>query len=116
MNGKYLPVRGHQNFDVSSRVEPIQLVHDFQHRPLNLVVAALAVVEARAADGVDLVEENEARFLWKRKGSVASREYGCKRVWANSALVLYAIGKTVGGIWESPNTNLFWSAPFGRAP
>lgn len=38
-------VCGHQNFDVSSGVEAVQLVDELQHGPLDLVVAASAIVK-----------------------------------------------------------------------
>jgi len=42
------------HLDVAARVKAVQLVDDLQHGALHLVVAARAVVEASAANGVDL--------------------------------------------------------------
>mmetsp|Transcript_15507 Transcript_15507/g.44094 ORF Transcript_15507/g.44094 Transcript_15507/m.44094 type:complete len:360 (-) Transcript_15507:226-1305(-) len=59
------PVGCHQHFDVSPRVESIQLVHNLKHGSLHLVVPAL-IIPARPADRVHLVEENDARLLRPR--------------------------------------------------
>jgi len=61
------PVGRHQDLDVAPRVEPVELVDDLQHGALHLVVAARAVVEARAADRVDLVEKDEAGLFRARE-------------------------------------------------
>ena len=42
------------------------LIDELQHGALNLVVSAGTVVEPGAADGVDLVEEDETGFLGTR--------------------------------------------------
>ncbi|KAF3859637.1 hypothetical protein F7725_022036, partial [Dissostichus mawsoni] len=44
------PVGGHQNLDVSSRIEAVQLVDELQHRPLDLVVSSGAVLGADDSD------------------------------------------------------------------
>lgn len=54
-------VRGHQDFDVSPRIEAVELVHNFEHRSLDVVV--VAVVVASPAHGVDFVEEDDAGLL-----------------------------------------------------
>ena len=59
-------VGGHEHFDVTARVKAVQLVDELEHSALHFVVAAGAVVEARAADGVDLVEEDNARLFAAR--------------------------------------------------
>lgn len=41
-------VGGHQDFDVASGVEAVQLVDELQHGPLDLVVSAGAVIETSA--------------------------------------------------------------------
>ena len=51
------------DFDVASRVEAVELGDELEHRPLHFVVAARAVVESCAADGVDFVEEYDAGFF-----------------------------------------------------
>lgn len=51
------------NLDIASRIEPVQLIDQLQHRPLHLVVPASAVVEAGATDSVDLVKEDDAGLL-----------------------------------------------------
>mmetsp|Transcript_15564 Transcript_15564/g.31243 ORF Transcript_15564/g.31243 Transcript_15564/m.31243 type:complete len:314 (+) Transcript_15564:66-1007(+) len=60
------PVGRHQNLDVAARIEAVQLIDDFEHRPLYLIVAARAVVEARAANRIDLIDEDDARLLAPR--------------------------------------------------
>mmetsp|Transcript_10769 Transcript_10769/g.66461 ORF Transcript_10769/g.66461 Transcript_10769/m.66461 type:complete len:266 (+) Transcript_10769:826-1623(+) len=57
------PVRGHQYLDVSTSIKAIQLIHDFKHRTLHLVVPSCPIVEPCATNGVHLVEEDDARFL-----------------------------------------------------
>lgn len=60
------PIRCHQDFDVSAGIKAVQLVDQLQHCSLDLVVAAGAVVEPGAANGVDLIEEDQARLLGAR--------------------------------------------------
>lgn len=57
----------HQHLDVATRVEAVELVDELEHRALDLVVATGAVVKAHASDGVDLVEEDDARLFCPRK-------------------------------------------------
>mmetsp|Transcript_36531 Transcript_36531/g.77740 ORF Transcript_36531/g.77740 Transcript_36531/m.77740 type:complete len:357 (-) Transcript_36531:70-1140(-) len=52
-------VRGHQNLDVSSSLETIQLIHNLQHRSLDLAIVA----SSGASDGVDLIDEEDASLL-----------------------------------------------------
>ena len=61
-----IPVGGHEYLDVASRVETVELVDEFQHRPLHFVVTAGTVVEARTTDSVNLVKEDNARLLAAR--------------------------------------------------
>lgn len=39
-------VGGHQNLDVPTRVEPVQLVDELQHGPLDLVVSTGAIIKS----------------------------------------------------------------------
>ena len=39
------------------------LIDEFKHGPLHFVVTASSVVESRTANGVNLVEEDEASFF-----------------------------------------------------
>ena len=48
------------DLDVAARVEAVQLVDNLQHRPLHLVVAALPVIEASAADGIHLQRQQHS--------------------------------------------------------
>lgn len=61
------PVGGHEHLDIPARVKAVELVDDLEHGALHLVVAARAVVEARAAHRVHLVEEDDARLLGARE-------------------------------------------------
>jgi len=61
--GRDAPVGCHEDLDVAPRIEAVELVDELEHRPLDLVVPSRAVVEARAADRVDLVEEDDAGLL-----------------------------------------------------
>jgi len=58
-----LPVRGHQHLDVSSRVEPVQLIDQFQHRPLDLIIATCTIIKPRATDSVYFVKEDDTCLL-----------------------------------------------------
>jgi hypothetical protein len=60
------PVGRHQNLDVAACLEAVELVNDLEHRALDLVVAARAVVKTRAANRVDLIDEDDARLLAAR--------------------------------------------------
>jgi hypothetical protein len=60
------PVGSHQDFDVSSRVETIQLVDELQHRPLHLVITASTVVKTSATNGINFIEEDDTCFLAAR--------------------------------------------------
>ena len=59
-------IRCHQYFDVAARLEAIELVHDFEHSALHFPLTAVAPFKARAADGVNFVEKNNARLLRAR--------------------------------------------------
>mmetsp|Transcript_46775 Transcript_46775/g.105792 ORF Transcript_46775/g.105792 Transcript_46775/m.105792 type:complete len:217 (-) Transcript_46775:851-1501(-) len=61
-------VCGHEDLDVPPRVEAVELRHNLEHGALHLIVRppVLASGGARPADGVHLVEEDDARFLGSR--------------------------------------------------
>jgi hypothetical protein len=54
------------NLDVPARVEAVQLVDDFKHGALHLIVATLTVVEARPSDAVNLVKKDQASLFGPR--------------------------------------------------
>jgi hypothetical protein len=60
------PICGHENFDVSPRVEPVQLVDQLQHGSLHLIVPTSAVVKSCTTDGVHLVEKYNASLFTAR--------------------------------------------------
>ncbi|CAN8007616.1 unnamed protein product, partial [Ixodes pacificus] len=64
------PVGGRDDFDVSAGAEPIQLVEQLEHGPLDFAVSCLLRVEALRADGVQFVDEDDGRrlFLGEREG------------------------------------------------
>jgi hypothetical protein len=49
--------------DAVIRGEPVELVEQLQHGALHFAVAAQVAVEALGSDGVDLVDEDDARRL-----------------------------------------------------
>mmetsp|Transcript_107483 Transcript_107483/g.229489 ORF Transcript_107483/g.229489 Transcript_107483/m.229489 type:complete len:389 (-) Transcript_107483:2-1168(-) len=57
------PIRRHEDLDIPTSLEAIKLIHNLQHGPLNLAVAVCLIASARAADGIDLVDEENASFL-----------------------------------------------------
>jgi len=61
--GQELPVGCHEHFDVSTRVESIELSNDLKHGALDLVVTTGTIVKSRTANGVDLVEKDYASLL-----------------------------------------------------
>mmetsp|Transcript_32410 Transcript_32410/g.64337 ORF Transcript_32410/g.64337 Transcript_32410/m.64337 type:complete len:417 (+) Transcript_32410:261-1511(+) len=54
-------VRSHDHLNVLSRLESVQLVQEFQHRPLHLRVPPLLPLLPLTADGVYLVHEDDRR-------------------------------------------------------
>ena len=50
----------HEHLHIAARIETIKLVHNFKHSSLYL---AVSVSESSTTDGVDLIEEDNARFL-----------------------------------------------------
>merc|ERR1719298_81342 len=54
-------VRGHDHFYVPSFIKTVELVQQFQHRPLDLPRASGLTVVSFGTDGVDLVDENDRR-------------------------------------------------------
>jgi hypothetical protein len=55
------PVRGHDDLDVAAGVEPVQLVQQLEHGPLDLALATRCRVVPLGTDGVDLVDEHNRR-------------------------------------------------------
>merc|ERR1719458_697960 len=60
------PVCGHDHLDVFGGLEPIQLIQQFQHGPLNLTVAAATRLNPGGANGVDLVHEDDGGCVLPR--------------------------------------------------
>lgn len=59
-------VGGHENLDVASGVETIELVDKLKHRSLHLVIASCTIVEPSTSNRVDLIEKDDARLLCPR--------------------------------------------------
>ena len=59
-------VRGHDDFDVASIVEPIQLVEQLQHRALDLALTPRSALVPLRADGIDLVDEHDGGRVLRR--------------------------------------------------
>ena len=59
-------VGGHEDFDITTGVEAIQLVDDLKHGTLHLVVTSSTVVESSPTDCVHFIEEHDARLLRTR--------------------------------------------------
>ena len=53
-------VSGHNDLDILRRLEAVELVKEFQHRPLHLRVSAAGSFDSRGADAVNLVHEDDA--------------------------------------------------------
>ena len=51
-------VGSHQNLDVAARVKPIELVHDFKHGSLNLIVPPRSIIETSTANRIHFIEEH----------------------------------------------------------
>jgi len=56
-------IGGHQHFDVSTWIEAIELIDEFQHRSLHFVVTASAIIKTSTTDCVNFVEEDQAGLL-----------------------------------------------------
>ena len=54
------------NLDVAPGVEPVELVDEFEHGSLDLVVSARPVVVPGSANRVNLVEKDQTRLLCSR--------------------------------------------------
>ena len=52
-------IRGHDDFDVLGGFEAVELVEELEHGALDLGVATGATLNARGADGVDFVHEDD---------------------------------------------------------
>ena len=59
-------IRRHDNLRPPQIVKAVELVQQLHQRPLDLAVCRRALAEPPAADGVDLVHENDARFVFLR--------------------------------------------------
>lgn len=59
-------VGGHQHLDITSWVETIKLVDELKHRSLHLVITSGTVVKSSTSNGIDLIEEDDARLLRPR--------------------------------------------------
>lgn len=53
----------HQHFDVSTRIETIQLINQLQHSTLYFVVAASTIVKTSTTDCVNFIEKDETRLF-----------------------------------------------------
>jgi hypothetical protein len=56
--------------------EPIELIQQFQHGPLNLSISRLVRVESLRSDGVELVDEDDGRCLFLGELESVSDELG----------------------------------------
>ena len=54
------PVGGHDNLDVTAGVEAVELIEQLQHSSLDLPLAAAVAVIPLGANGVNLVNEDDA--------------------------------------------------------
>ena len=54
-------VRGHDDLDVTARVEAVQLIEQFQHGALDLALSARCRIVTLRADCINLVDENDRR-------------------------------------------------------
>lgn len=70
------PVCGHNDLDVVSGVEAIELIKQLQKRPLNLPFTARRRVVSLRADRVDLVDEDDARRVLFSHSEQLSDELG----------------------------------------
>lgn len=55
------PVCCHKDFDVTSGLESVHLVHDLQHSSLDFIVRPS--IGSSTSDGIDFVEEDNTSFL-----------------------------------------------------
>lgn len=58
-----VPVSGHDDLDVTSRIETIQLVNQLQHGSLHLIVSTSTIIKSRTTNCVDFIKEDDTRLL-----------------------------------------------------
>lgn len=58
-----VPVSGHDDLDVTSRIETIQLVNQLQHGSLHLIISTSAIIKSRTTNCVDFIKEDDTRLL-----------------------------------------------------
>jgi hypothetical protein len=56
-------IGSHQDLDVPSGIEPVQLIDELQHRPLHFIITPGTVVKSCTADSVDFIEKDDAGLL-----------------------------------------------------
>lgn len=54
-----LPVRSHDDLDVTPRIETVQLVDQLQHGPLNLIVSTGTIIKSSTSNSVDFIKEDD---------------------------------------------------------
>jgi hypothetical protein len=59
-------VRRHDDLDITTVIETVQLVEELQHGALNLALAAWRRLVSLGADGVDLVDEDDGGCILRR--------------------------------------------------
>lgn len=60
---KDVPVSGHDDLDVTSRVKTIQLVNQLQHGSLHLIVSTSTIIKPRTTNCINFIKEDDTRLF-----------------------------------------------------
>mmetsp|Transcript_83446 Transcript_83446/g.202367 ORF Transcript_83446/g.202367 Transcript_83446/m.202367 type:complete len:211 (+) Transcript_83446:433-1065(+) len=66
----------HQHLHIAPGIEAVKLIDNLQHRTLHLAVTICLIASSRAADGVDLINEEDAGLLRPRQLEELSHHAG----------------------------------------
>lgn len=58
------PVCCHQHFDVSTSIKSIELIHNFKHGALNLVITTNTIVKSCTSNRINFIKKHNACLLW----------------------------------------------------
>lgn len=58
-----LPVGGHQDFNISTGVKSIQLINQFQHGSLHLIITTCTIIKSGSSNSINFIKKDDACFL-----------------------------------------------------
>lgn len=60
------PIGSHEDLDIPSRIETIQLIDKLQHCSLYFIVSSSTIVETSSTNGINFIEEDDTCLLTPR--------------------------------------------------